>query len=252
MKPVFKLTWVEVKLFARDPLAVLFAFAFPFCLLFVLGGVFGNSLDRSDPDAVKAWDGVPPASYLLPGYVGLMIASIGLVTLPVRLAAYREAGVLRRFRAAGVPLTAVVGSQVAVGIGVAAVGAAAIAVASRLAYDTPFPRSWPETIAAFLLSALAFSAVGVLLAAILRTSRAAQGAGLLFFFVNEFISGVGPPRGALTDEMLLLAKALPLTHVVYLLQGSWLQFGWDWPATLAAFGILVVAAPLSVLLFRWE
>jgi ABC-2 type transport system permease protein len=252
MKPLIKLTWVEVKLFAREPLAVLFAFAFPFCLLFVLAGVFGNSLDPNSPDANNAWDGVPPTSYLLPAYVGLMISSIGLLTLPVRLTTYREQGILRRFRAAGVPLTAVVGSQILVGIGMSALGGAAITAVSRIFYGTPFPRSWPETIAAFFLSAVAFCAFGVLLASVLRTSRAAQGAGLLLFFVNEFLSGAGPPRGALTDVMNGIGKALPLTHVVLLLQGAWLSFGWDWPATCVLLAIIVGATAISAWLFRWD
>jgi hypothetical protein len=42
MKTLAKLTWIEVKLFAREPIAVVFAFAFPLVVLLVLAGVFGS------------------------------------------------------------------------------------------------------------------------------------------------------------------------------------------------------------------
>jgi hypothetical protein len=39
MTTLAKLLWVEVKLFAREPIAVVFAFAFPLVVLLVLAGV---------------------------------------------------------------------------------------------------------------------------------------------------------------------------------------------------------------------
>jgi ABC-2 type transport system permease protein len=48
MRLLAKLSWIEAKLFLREPLTVIFTFAFPFFMLFVLAGVFGNEgSDRS-------------------------------------------------------------------------------------------------------------------------------------------------------------------------------------------------------------
>jgi ABC-2 type transport system permease protein len=55
--------------------------------------------------------GVGGRNYYVPAYVGLVAASIGLIGLPVHLAAYRERGVLRRFRASNVPAYGVFGSR---------------------------------------------------------------------------------------------------------------------------------------------
>src|SRR5690606_32776157 len=63
-----KLTWIEAKLFLREPLAVIFAFAFPFFVLFVLGGVFGNETPDNEED-LRIWRGVAPTQYYLPAYV---------------------------------------------------------------------------------------------------------------------------------------------------------------------------------------
>jgi len=42
MKSLLKLTWVELKLFFREPLTLVFSFALPVVFLLVMGGVFGN------------------------------------------------------------------------------------------------------------------------------------------------------------------------------------------------------------------
>lgn len=38
-----KLTWVELKLFLRDPMATVFSLALPVILLVLLSAVFGNT-----------------------------------------------------------------------------------------------------------------------------------------------------------------------------------------------------------------
>jgi ABC-2 type transport system permease protein len=72
MKTLAKLTWIEVKLFAREPIAVVFAFAFPLVVLLVLAGVFGS---EPSPD----FGGVAGIDYYVPSYLAVVIASIGLI-----------------------------------------------------------------------------------------------------------------------------------------------------------------------------
>ena len=175
MKALQRLTWVELKLFTRDPLSLVFTLALPFFFLIVLNGVFGNEPEEIPEDDV--WRGVGPADYYVPAYVGLVMAAIGVLSMPVRLASYRERGVLRRFRASAMPLWAVLGSQVAVALATAVVGAVSIAIASAVIYGTDFPHDWLPFIPAFVLAAFAFAALGVLLGSVLPTSRSAQGAG---------------------------------------------------------------------------
>ena len=42
LRVLLKLTWIELKLFLREPMTIVFTFAFPVVLMFVLGEVFGN------------------------------------------------------------------------------------------------------------------------------------------------------------------------------------------------------------------
>lgn len=252
MRGLPKLAWVEAKLFIREPLALIFAFAFPFFMLFILAGVFGNEIDRTDPEEVKVWRDVGPIDYYLSTYVGLVMAAAGLITLPLRLAGYRDAGVLRRFRAAGVPLITILGAQVLVAGAMAILAAIGIVAGGWLVYGAQMPESWPLAAAAGLLGLLMFAAIGIFLGAILPSVRAVQGAGLAAFFVMMMISGSGPPRGALTASMRTVADTLPLTHANLLLQDTWLGYGWNSGEALVAIGFTVATGLLAVRFFRWE
>jgi ABC-2 type transport system permease protein len=168
------------------------------------------------------------------------------------MAGYRERGVLRRFHAAGLSLPALIGSQVAVAAGLVIVGSAGIAVAARVFYGAMLPEAWPQSLAAYAAGLVCFCAIGVALGALLPTARAAQGAGLILFFVMMMIGGAGPPRGVLNTGMRWFSNPLPFTHVVLALQDPWLGQGWDW----IAFSIVLVftgaAAAIAVRWFRWD
>jgi ABC-2 type transport system permease protein len=247
-----KLSWIETKLFLREPLALVFTFAFPFFMLIVLAGVFGNDVKAEDPEFVRVWRGVGPTDYYAPAYVALVIASVGLIALPLRMATYRERGVLRRFRAAGFSLPAVIGAQVVVAIALVILGSIGIACAARVFYGAMLPEAWPQSVAAYAIGLACFCAIGVALGAILPTARAAQGAGLILFFVMMMIGGAGPPRGVLTGPMRWLGDPLPMTHVVLTLQGPWLGQGWEWSSFWIVIAFTAGAAALSVRYFRWD
>jgi ABC-2 type transport system permease protein len=141
MRTLRKLTWVELKLFAREPVAVIFTFGFPLVLLLVLIASFGT-----EPDD-EAFGGLRPSDYYLAAYVAVVIAAIGLVALPVHMASYRERQILRRFKASSVPAWSMLGAQAIVGLLMAALGGSVLVVAGRLAYARRCPaRSarWPR------------------------------------------------------------------------------------------------------------
>ena len=115
--------------------------AFPAVTVLVLAGVFG-----SDPD--PDFGGVIPSEHYVVGYVGVVLASLGLVTLPAHLASHRELGVLRRYRAAGLDARAVIGSHIALGAVLGTVASAVVLVIGgcrlrRADARTTRSASWP-------------------------------------------------------------------------------------------------------------
>jgi len=242
MRTLAKLTWVELKLFGREPFALIFTFAFPVMILVVLSGSF-------EPDDL-AFEGERPADYYLASYVGVVIAAVGLVTVPVHVAAYRERGILRRFRASAVPAASVVGAQVIVGLLTAALGSVALVVAGKLIFDAALPESVGPVIVAFLVSTLAFLAIGFLLGSVARNARAAQAGGMILFFPLWLLSGAGPPPAVMSDGMRRLSAVLPLTYATRALQDSWLGSTSSSTDLLLLAGILVVAGALSIRALR--
>ena len=66
------------------------------------------------------------------------------------------------------------------------------------------------------------------------------------------LSGAGPPPEVMTKTMQWIGDATPLSHVIILLQDTWLGFGWNMTEFAIIGGIMVVAALLSLRFFRWE
>ena len=244
-----RMAWLEVKLLVREPITLIFTFAFPLLVLAVLGQVFGNTPDPEQPEVFR---GVGPMDYYLPGYIGLSIAAIGLIALPVHLASYRERGVLKRYRASGLSAGLVVGSQAAVGALAAIVGAALLTVVGFLGYDVHAPESVGGVLLGFAASVVCFGAIGVLLGAVLPSARAAQGLGLMLFFAMMFLSGTDGPREILGDVMRGIGEAFPLTHSFIVMQDPWIGFGMNLGRLAIVLVVAVLAGLAAVRAFRWE
>jgi ABC-2 type transport system permease protein len=244
MTALLKTTWVELKLFAREPLTVVFTFAIPLAFLFVLGGVFGN---HPDPEVYRGFGAM---DYYVPAYIALVVASIGLIALPVHLASYRERGVLRRFRASSIPTWSVFGAQAAVTFIIGTLASLLLVAVASVTYHTESPRSPVGVVAAFALGTLTFATIGLFLGLVLPTARAAQGAGVLLWFVMLLIAGGGPPFEVLPTAMVRVGDATPLKHMVLLLQDPWLGLGWNGLEMVIVVGFLVVPALLTFAVVR--
>ena len=208
---------VELLLLLREPVTLVFALALPIVNVIVLGGVFGDQPDLTG----EVFRGVGGSTYYTPAYIALVSASVGLISVPTQLAGYRERGVLRRMRASGLPVTAVLGAQLAVGLGLAAVGAVVVAAFSFLTNDPEVPVDLGGVVLAFLIGTIALILLGILLGACLPTARAAQGAGVLLWFVLLILGGAGPPPEVLPDAMGTVGSFTPLRPLVLALQDPW-------------------------------
>ncbi len=249
MRALAKLSWLELKLFVREPLTVVFSLVLPLVILFVLGGVFGN--EASGPGEDVVYRGIGPMTYYIPAYLALVVASVCVISIPTHLAGNRERGVLKRFHASSVSALTVAGAELVVALVLSAVSGMILIVAARIAYDFEGPESLPATIGVFVLLAAGFAAFGIFLGAVMPTARAAQAVGMLVWFVMLMLGGAGPPPEVLTDAMRAVSDLTPLWHAVQMMQDVWL--GLDAGLSWVVFGaISVVSALLGLRMFRWE
>lgn len=241
-----RMSWLEMKLFLREPLTVLFALLLPLTVLFVMGGVFGN--EETSPEVYR---GVGSMDYYVPAYLALVSASVGLISLPTHLATNRELGVLKRYRASGMAAWTVVGSQVVVTFTIAAISAAVLVAAAMPAYSVVAPASLWLVATGFLLVGLMFAGIGILLGAVLPSSRAAQALGVMLWFVFLMVGGAGPPPEVLTGAMGAVGELTPLRPAIRVMQDGWLDLdpGMGWWVVAA---LLVLTAAVAVRFFRWE
>jgi ABC-2 type transport system permease protein len=251
MRSLRKMTFVELKLFLRDPMTMVFTFVFPLVVLVVLAGVFGNTPDTNDEGGV-AFRGVGPTDYYVSAYIALTISAVGLIALPVRIAGYRELGVLRRYRASSAPLVSVLGAQVIMLLVVTAVGSILLTLLGFAAYDTAAPESIVLVLLGFILVAVGFAAIGLLLGALMPSARSAQGIGVLLFFVMMFLCGAGPPRDVMSSGMRAVGDILPMTYAITVLQDPWLGFGWDLTGAAVMAATALAGGAVAFRFFRWQ
>ena len=217
MNTIRRLVTTETKLFLREPVGLIFVLAFPALVVLILGGVF----DVNDP----SFGGATPSDYYIAAYIGVVLAAVGFIMLPVHLASYRERGVLRRFQASHFPPWALPAAWIAVAIVLSLVGMAVMLATAQLAYGVPAIDHLVPTVAAIGLATVTYISVGVLLGLLLPTARAAQGVGLALFFPSFLLGGGGPPPDAMPMVMRTISNLLPMTQAVRAIQHPWINVG---------------------------
>jgi ABC-2 type transport system permease protein len=247
MKSLFKMTWMEAKLFLREPVGAFFTLIFPVMMLFLFGSIYGNT-----PSAI--FNGLGTIDISVPAYTAMIIATTGLMGLTITTAAYRETGVLRRLRATPIRPHLVLVAQLIVLFVMTILGMLLLVIAGKLVYNMRFDGNVLSVLAGFALSCMSFFSIGFVLASLVPTARTAQVVGMVLLYPMLFLSGAGFPRELLPETILKVSKYLPLTHVVTLLRGLWV--GEAMKSHLSEigilFGILVLGVLVSIKIFRWE
>ena len=105
MKGLWKLTFIEMKLFMREPAAAFFTLVFPLMVLLIFGTIYGN-----EPTPFFGDYGTVDVS--VPAYAGMIIGSSGLIGITIVMSTYRERGILRRLNATPVRPQIVLGANV--------------------------------------------------------------------------------------------------------------------------------------------
>lgn len=240
---LLRTTWVELKLFLREPGAAFFTLVLP-VLLLLLNGSNGN-----DPD--PALGGAGAIDVLVPGYIALVIATLGLTNLPGVLATYRERGVLRRLQATPVrPSTILFGQLLVHGL-VATIGLGILVGLGTTAFGLRAPQAPVAVAVSYVVAVLGFAAFGFVLAAVLPTARSTTAISFALYLPMIFVSGATWPREVLPTWALRAGDVLPLTYVVEALKDPWIAGDWNLPALALLVAMVAAGTALSARLFRW-
>jgi ABC-2 type transport system permease protein len=247
MKSFYKMTWMEAKLFLREPVGAFFTLIFPLMMLFIFGIIYGNiPLPESGSQGT--------VDTLIPALIAMIIGITGLMSITITMATYRENGVLRRLRTTPVSPLIVMAAQVIVVFAMTCLGMLLLIAAGMLVYHVRFEGNAFSVLAGFVLSSLSFFGIGFILAGIMPTARTAQIVAMVLLYPMLILSGAAWPRELMPATIQNISAFLPLTYVVNLLRGLWAGQPWgDHLLDVAVLaGMLLLGIIVSLKTFRWE
>jgi len=242
-KQLAKLTWIEIKVFLREPMGAIGTVLIPVILFVLLGRFLGR--ESKAPAFV---------SQELPIFVVIFAVIGAVLSLTTIIAIYREGGILKRLKATPLSPLVILATHVVVKLLLTSVTLALLVVAGRRFYSGPSPPSLWSFFVGVILASVSLMSLGFVLASVVRTARFAQPIGSILLYALLGISGIFFPVSLLPGAWQTLALASPLTHAVDLLRGLWGGASWGslWIAVVALVVNFTFCTALSARVFRWE
>jgi ABC-2 type transport system permease protein len=248
LRGIWKLTWIEIKIFLREPLGAFGTIGIPVLVFLVLGRVAGGSLAPSSR-AASSFVGVG-----LPVFASVLISVNAVLSLVTIISIYREGGILKRLRATPLRPQTILTAHVIVKLLLTAATLTLMVLAGKRYYPVGVhPPLFSFTIA-LLISTWSILSIGFLIASIVPTARFAQPVGAIVLYPMIALSGLFIPIESLPPALHAVARVVPLTYTVSLLEGIWKGDPWSTHlgdiAALAT--VFVICTVLSAKVFRWE
>ena len=248
LRGLWKLTWIEVKIFLREPLGAIGTIAVPVLLFLVLG----RFAKYKPGPATLPNSGLSGAA--LPVLVSLLIAISAVLSLVTIISIYREGGILKRLRATPLRPQTILTAHVLVKLGLTVVSMALMVMAGKRYYPINVNVPVFGFTMALLISTWSILSIGFLIASIVPTARFAQPIGAAILYPMLALCGLFVPLESLPPALRAAAHVIPLTYAVSLQEGIWKGDAWsahlgDVAALVAVFAICTA---LSSRVFRWE
>ena len=247
LRGLWKLVWLEIKIFVREPLGVIGTVGVPVLVFVVLSRLFGDRFRTG-----SANPGV--ASINVPVLASILIALSTVLSLITIIAIYREGGILKRLRATPIRPYTILAAHVLAKLFFTAVTLVAMLIAGRRYYPGTLDVPLMSFGIALVVITVSIVSIGFVIASVVPTARFAQPIGTLILYPMLGLSGLFVPVESLPPILRTAARALPLTYAVSLLQGIWRGDGWiAHLGDLAALTLIfLVCTAIAVKVFRWE
>ena len=241
-----KLTWIEIKIFMREPLGAIGTIVVP-VLVFVVVGRAMNSGAQTHSMSNFARVGLPVMASILI----VISAVLSLVTI---ISIYREGGILKRLRATPLRPQTILSAHVLVKLLLTATSLLLMVLAGKRYIPPGVHPPIVSFTVALVITACSILSIGFVIASIVPTARFAQPVGAVVLYPMVGLSGLFAPVASFPPAFRVLAHLSPMNYAVNLLQGIWV--GDPWSAHLADVAMLIVFfllfTALSAKIFRWE
>jgi ABC-2 type transport system permease protein len=248
LRGLWKLTWIEIKIFMREPLGAIGTIVVPVLVFLVMGRIIGG---RMAPTAVAENSFIRVG---LPVLTAVLITFSAVLSLVTIISIYREGGILKRLRATPLRPQTILSAHVLVKLILTAATLAMMILAGKRYYPVGVHVPVFSFTVALLISTWSILSIGFLIASIVPTARFAQPIGAVILYPMIGLCGLFTPLASLPPVLHAIARVLPLTYAVALMQGIW--NGDAWSAHIGDVAALVlifaVCTALSSKVFRWQ
>jgi len=242
------LTWLEIKIFMREPLGVIGSVFVPVLVFLVIGRTFGGQMTGAAPGE-RGLVGVDLAVF-----AALLMSISAVLSLVTIISIYREGGILKRLRATPLRPLTILTAHVLVKLLFTAITVGMMTVVGRRYLPVDIPIPWLAFTAATLVGTLSILSLGFVLASLAPTARFAQPIGTIVLYPMIGISGLFKPVEDLPGLLHIAARLTPASYAVSLMRGAWHGDSWlDHGADFAGLALIFTACTvLAVRWFRWE
>ncbi len=247
LRGLLKLTWIEIKVFMREPLGAFGTIVVPVLVFIVLGRAVNINAPTSPAASSFAHAG-------LPVLVSLLISISAVLSLVTIISIYREGGILKRLRATPLRPQTILTAHVLVKLILTAATLGLMFLAGKRYIPAGVHVPVFSFTIALLISTWSILSIGFLIASIVPTARFAQPIGAVILYPMIAFSGLFLPVESMPPVLQAVARVLPMTYAVSLLQGIWNGDGWwahmgDVAALIVSFFVFTA---ISAKVFRWE
>ncbi|MBJ7471499.1 MAG: ABC transporter permease [Solirubrobacteraceae bacterium] len=244
----FRQVGYERRSFFRNPAAAGFTFVFPVMFLVIFGLLYGDQVYELETGPVQA------IQYQMAQILVFAVVGTTFVSFVTSLAIRRDTGELKRKRGTPVSPTVVLAGVVGNGVLLSILMTVLVVGLSVVLFGATLELARiPLLVFTLVIGALAFCAIGALVAAFVPNGDAAPAIANLTIFPLYFLSGIFIPD--IPDTFENVAGVLPLRPFLLALSDIFDPAGsgtpdWGNLAIVSAWGL--VAAVLAVRYFRWS
>jgi ABC-2 type transport system permease protein len=193
-------------------------------------------------------------SYFVPSILGLSVMQVGIFAA-IPLVADREKLILKRLSATPLRRWQLVASNVAMRILIALFQAVVIVAVGTLLFGVETTGSWALVAGFVVLGAMAFLALGYVIASFAPTEDAANGMTSVVQFPMMFLSGAFFQIDQMPEFLQSIARLIPLTYLADALRQVMVDGAAFAPLYVCAavlLGWLVVCFAIAARYFKWQ
>ncbi len=236
---------MELKLFFRETMAVMFTFIVPAACFVVFGLMFKNN----------NYDGLDYFQAYIPSMISIIIFTTAFFSMGLQIVIDREKGVYKRLQGTPLNQSAIFTATIIKGFLAIYIGAIEILLIAKFGFGSELTSSAFEFFIALTYCSITFFAIGFIVSSLAKRMQTALGIAMVAMYPMFFLSGATLPIETFPEFLQKAAYAVPLTYVVNVLRDGWNGTLFTSGAVidlLVLLGILGVSSIIGIKYFRWS